>query len=1438
MKRSGMIMIIAALLLTCVVGLTSPREAGAVTNTSIMYIDVEGNGPITGTVGQAIEPYRFTLTVKKGPAGNETPSFKYAYEEGCDVTAWFAGTCIPEENVFKRLPLGLTVKTAKAINVGDTTAEFEITGTPYMGSTNWLQIGIKQSVFDGNADHTNVVETSNGIQFSIRRTSNNISLKLSPSALTISGSAGTAISSKELTVNLTNGNFIVGYPKDMDVSEWFRGSDWIMNYDGEYMTAKLPAGMSAKLKNAVKVGDTSCTFVISGKPTYGAKEYIVPVIPQGSIAFAGSDRNEHGYGPQGFGCNNDYIFNISGETNKPGIELESVTVNGVETANITGIVGTALEDNLLTYRLKHCTLKTSYAQGHDITGFFVKWNYPAETYAFDGMGVKVEVVEFDAGKNYFTCKITGTPKKSGNGTLTVKLMEEHTSAGVRMSSISRQERKFGFSTPSESTAAYISTQVFDGKLGFMINTSDTPTEIEMSQGYSTDYCLYGEFTKDQDVSGLVSGLPSGVKAYSAEAATNPKVLRVYFKGVPTAASTFKVYADISGSEYATKASSLNTWTTFSAAKSHVSSYTDTYVTFTISAASEAGFAYSYSLDRNDEGTGAVSALPYEELKVKAGTEPIFLRGNISTKQFIEVTNGTAAIASKSVYTGVETEVWLYIPQINFSKAYNALATVNDIVRLKKADGSECPVTGYTIYTETAIAAGNQTGVSILLDISGIATGATACFEGLQIQIKDGSTWKDITMPTGSEYEIGEVITGSTDVTLSSYNGLTASIDDCSINGLSYQSLMDRLGVEVSISGATFRLQHKGSDVTSWFPNLPSGMSAVVKENAPAGSTTVKIRFGKYDSSTGKIGPVTPTQTSSANILVTVPFSALAESKFNNVDGGIVAAVNTKAKFNILESSEFVSQQKGLITSVEYTGEYRNGQPMGNTTTTEYATVYVPGGLLEGYTKPRLRLTLKSQNDDIFNYNSENLIELYSGALGKLSSSSYAIGSVNMHLFLMDVTANRIARDNFTIVKAELFEDGGDQPPASASFKEIDLLPTYIKYNAVKAETPVDTGDEVELPDDNGNGSENGGGSNNDPDSKPDIWVNGKDNKKDGTYYKSMSKALSELAVTLPDDCKYVVSVTDTTVTEASGAFTQGKGQKNNAAKAAYKKSDDGGAVTVTAGKMAAGKSYEIVRVWIAAIDKKKAVQSSDFFDVIVGVAPKKLYLTKGSTGEKTAAVKSILLNMGDTEKIFVNADGTALSSYAEFTWEAPKDNDGLLLITPSNGTAQSATIGLNSVPTDGKVKKISVNAVNKESGKKISFSVIVSNSIQNFTGLEQTYQLDSAAENAVEQELAYEAVCAGSGATTDKIKVYVTTALEEGTGYTLTKNDTKFTQSGSKSKVKVTYKDGKFNLKAPKKTTDGTKVRVLIVATHADKTIDVFESGVITIGTAATEGNN
>lgn len=1416
---------ILAAFVFCALNFSTVRETAAVSSSATMYIDAEGDGKITGTVGSAITPYRFTLTVKKGSAGSETPSFKSDIVEGADVTNWFQGTCKPAENIYKSLPKGLTVKTAKEIKAGDTTAEFVISGTPYMASSNWLQIGIKQSVFDGVASHQDNVEVGNGIQFNIYRTNVNVTLKLSPASLMITGAVGSAITSKELTFDLTGGNFIVEYAANMDVSGWFRSSEWIMNYDGVYMTAKLPQGMTVKLKKAVKIGDTSCTFVISGTPQYGTGdygEYIVPEIPKGSIAFAGSDRNEHGYGDQGFSCNNDYMFKITGETNKPGLELESIKVDGVESANLTGTVGEPLPDNLLTYRLKNCTLATSYTAGHNITGFFVKWSYPSETILFDGMGVTVQVVDFTAGNDYFTCKVVGTPKKSGNGTLTVKLFEEHTTAGVRMSSTSKQEKKFGFSTPNENTDAYISTQSFECKLGYMIDTSDTPTVIEMTQGYSTDYCLYGTFTKDQDVSNLVSGLPTGVKAYALESVTNPESLRVYFKGIPTTATTYKTYADISGREYASRTSGGG-WSASDSGGSHVSSYTGTYVTFTITAA-EAGFAYSYRLDPDDDGTGAVSGLPYEELKQKAGTEPITLRGNISTKKFINVENGTATINSKSVYTGTETELWLYIPQITFSRDYTAnLSTVNDFVRLMKVDESgtvtNSPITGYTITTGTALSKGKQTGVNILLDISGIATSAAACFEGLQIQIYDGISWKNITMPTGSEYEIGEVITGDVPLETSSYNGLTASIADCVINGISWHTLMDRLGVEVSISGATFRLLHKGNDVTSWFTNLPAGMNAVIKEDALAGSTTVKIRFGKVNPRTSKIGTVTPTQTSTANIFVTVPFSALAESKFANVDGSIVASVNDKAKYNIITTQELADANKMMITSTEYVGVYRQNAGIGDGTSTEYATIYIPGNLLIGYTNPILGLQLTCENGDITNDAGNNYLA-FGYQLTKLSGSSPEIYTCNLSLYLPMIRAAKVSNGQF-MVDAFINEDSGDEPPAQDSFKDLQILPAYVCYRIVAPGTTFDTGDEVEHHE---NGEESGNGDDDVLPSgeAPDIWVNGKDNKKEEVYKKSLTKDVSTIVSSFPDDCKIVVSVTDTTVDEASGAFTSGKAKKSNTAKATYKKADN--TVVVTA-----GKTEGTARIWIGAIDKQKAVQASGYFDVSVGTAPKKIYITEEKGAAATDTVKSVALSTGESVKLYVNANGTELSPHTKFTWTAVKDND-CLEIVPS-ATTHSATIRAKSAPTDGKVLKASVAVVNVESCKKTTVSILIGNAVTSITGIDEMLELGSAAEAAVEQKLDYTLVCVDGGSnTTDKIKVYTTSATKEGTGFT--NNGKKFTLS-SKSKIKITYKNGEFILKAAKKTTDGTKVRVLVVVTHADKSIEVFESGVITIGKAS-----
>ncbi len=387
----------------------------------------------------------------------------------------------------------------------------------------------------------------------------------------------------------------------------------------------------------------------------------------------------------------------------------------------------------------------------------------------------------------------------------------------------------------------------------------------------------------------------------------------------------------------------------------------------------------------------------------------------------------------------------------------------------------------------------------------------------------------------------------------------------------------------------------------------------------------------------------------------------------------------------------------------------------------------------------------------------------------------------------------------------------------------DVIPLWVKIGENEQTTGITTRYTDRNEDFKFNLTKKGGsGASGDPADKPDIWVNRKDNKRTESYNKTMTKAVSDLGIELPDDCKWVVSVTSNDVLEASGAYNSGKGKKSNIAKASYKSRDD--AIVVTAGKTAG-----IARIWIAAVNKKKAVEDAVFFDVKVGTAPKKLYVTKDDLGEKKDAIKSAALSVGGEVSLFVNADGTELSEFATFTWEALKDNDSIK-ITPSENT-QFASVTVLSGPEDGKIVNASIQITNAETGKKVKVKVPISNSVVSVTGISEAKSLASAAEEAVEEDLPYTFVCSdGSKKTTDKIKVYVTTALEEGKGYSVSNN--KFTLSAKSTNVTVKYNknEGTFKIKAKKKTTAGTKVRVLIAATRADKTVEVFESGVITFG--------
>lgn len=387
----------------------------------------------------------------------------------------------------------------------------------------------------------------------------------------------------------------------------------------------------------------------------------------------------------------------------------------------------------------------------------------------------------------------------------------------------------------------------------------------------------------------------------------------------------------------------------------------------------------------------------------------------------------------------------------------------------------------------------------------------------------------------------------------------------------------------------------------------------------------------------------------------------------------------------------------------------------------------------------------------------------------------------------------------------------------------------------------------------------------------EVWVNGKDVKAnanknieadlnktfvmnlDDIVKGSATIGTSAIDDKLDDDCKYVVSVTDTTVTAVANAFDNNgaKGKKSDSAKAAFKKANDkkgiAANVTVTAGKEA-GKT---VRVWIAEYHKKdKAIASYGYFDVVVKEAPKKFTIGKSGVDGKKATInvkEEITLSVALPEGVTASDDTT-------YKWavKAPKDIEATAYtLTENNETATFKATAMSKV---AKADKYTITCTNVQSGKKATFSVTVANDLVSYAIADQ--QIASAASAKVEATIGWScetelglALNATEGKldTTDKVKVYVSKDVDTESAKTWTVDETKktpkFSLTGTKSselKAKFDKKTGKITLTAKKGTADGTKAQVIIVMTHADKTIDV-QTFAVTIGTAggnSTGGTN
>ena len=849
---------------------------------------------------------------------------------------------------------------------------------------------------------------------------------------------------------------------------------------------------------------------------------------------------------------------------------------------------------------------------------------------------------------------------------------------------------------------------------------------------------------------------------------------------------------------------------------------------------EYGYAFVYTIDNQ------ITQLPFDDFMEEVNSKKLYFDGSVTKEKVVLVENGASQVVVRDVYNVCEETFKIFFPHITITKNMRDNADITDIVRLKNS-----PISGYKIRYEAErdqnddsidLRPGTYDGLTMQMYLSQDNPVCTPSTASVEIEAFDGSVWRDIVLPAGTVYNIVSTEDTSANPNPELAAGLSASIDDCSVNAVVGYINGDWTGVKIRLNGAKFTQNAGGRfhDVTNWFTNLPEGMNAMVNSNITRDDdpSAINIIFARYAYSRTNMS--TPLSECTDPIRITVPFNDIIglgdNTPWRGLKGGVVVTQNVNAAYNFLEEETWNKLSTPVLLTSTLKGDMCQITRSGQTT---LEPIY-GGGLNTGVLIPQsvydaivaekestgaqeLCMKFKLIPDrDIFENGNEKVIYAYCKSFYQYGDSGLYGGSLNADI------KNVIAKD---------FGEGRFTVKWLIGNREVTLDPThnYLYYKLGEMKVNNDDDDDPSgggngengVNGENGNNGENGGNGGNSGESgeEPQIWVNGKDDKRNEIYKKTLTKAFSDLKFDIPDDCKIVVSITETDVSEVSGAINSGKGKKSNIAKAAYKAKD--GVITVTAGKTAG-----TARIWIAAVNKKKAVEASAYFDVVVGVAPKKLYVTKDEAGEAKNAVKSVALSAGDSVTLFANSNGTELSPYARFTWEAIKDDDNLV-ITPSEDT-QSAVITVKSAPSDGKVVKASINVINVESLKKVKVSVPISNEVKSVTGLSAEKNLASALEEKLEETLPYSFVCSDGGSTTtDKIKVYTTTSTEEGTGYTLSNNKFKLTQ---KSKIKVSYKNGEFTLKAGKKTANGTKLRVLVVATHADKTVSVFESGVITIG--------
>ena len=188
-----------------------------------------------------------------------------------------------------------------------------------------------------------------------------------------------------------------------------------------------------------------------------------------------------------------------------------------------------------------------------------------------------------------------------------------------------------------------------------------------------------------------------------------------------------------------------------------------------------------------------------------------------------------------------------------------------------------------------------------------------------------------TNPTWFEYEASQLYLYMTRFVYGDTSKASVTMNDVTIKGLGGEA-MPETDVKITLTGDVFNSLPADMDATSWFRNLPKGLTAKVKGAVAAGANEMTITVSGA-----------PTEIYGKIIWLEIPATAFTATNY-----GMTAEFNRNAKYEIISSTPVPIPTP--ITGLVYNGERQEGVPA-----TEAYTVANGWGQSAGTYQARLHL---------------------------------------------------------------------------------------------------------------------------------------------------------------------------------------------------------------------------------------------------------------------------------------------------------------------------------------------------------------------------------------------------------------------------------------------------------------------------------------------------